>query len=46
MQYLTIPKLKIQSALLASPLRQEVQRACSLIIERCFMWTDSTTVLQ
>ena len=40
----TIPKLQV--ALLASRLRQEVQRAIPLNIERCFMWTNSTTVQQ
>ena len=45
MKCLTIPKLELQAALLASRLRQEVQRAVSLIIKRCCMWTDSTTVV-
>ena len=27
-------------------MRQEMQRAVSLNVEGCFMWTDSTTVLQ
>ena len=32
--------------MLASRLRQEVQRAFSLKIERSLTWTDSTTVLE
>ena len=43
---LTNAKLELRAALLASQLRQGVQRAVSLNIERCFMWTDCTTVLQ
>ena len=46
MRCVTIPKLVLQAALLASRLRQEVLHAVSLMFERCFMWTDSTTVLQ
>ena len=46
MTCLTISKLELQAALLASGWRQEVQRAVSLNIERCFRWTDSKTVLQ
>ena len=46
MKALTIPKLELQAALLAAILRNEVQRALTLQIERTFMWTDSTTVLQ
>ena len=40
------PKLELQASCLLYPLRQEVQRAFSLNIEGCFMWTDSTTELQ
>ena len=43
---LTIPKLELQVALLSARLRNEVQRALTLQIEKTFMWTDSTTVLQ
>ena len=46
MKALTIPKLELQAALLAARLRNEVQRPLTLQIERTFMWTDSTTVLQ
>ena len=46
MKCLKLPKLEIQAALLASRLRRQVLRAVSLNIKRCFMLTDSTTVLQ
>ena len=46
MKALTIPKLELQAALLAARLRNEVQKALKITIQRTFMWTDSTTVLQ
>ena len=46
MKALTTLKLELQAALLAARLRNEVQRALTLQIERTFMWTDRTTVLQ
>ena len=46
MKTLTIPKLELQAALLSARLRNEVQRALTLQIEKTFMWTDSPTVLQ
>ena len=46
MKALTIPKLELQAALLSARLRNEVQRALTLQIEKTFMWTDSPTVLQ
>ena len=46
METLTIPKLELQAALLAARLRDEIRRALTLDIDRTFMWTDSTTVLQ
>ena len=45
MACLKVPKLELQAALLASRLRQEVQSEVSLNVERCLLWTDSTTVL-
>ena len=44
--YLTVPKLDLQTALLAARLCAEVHRALSLKIDRTFMWSDSSTVLQ
>ena len=46
MKALTIPKLELQAALLAARLCDEVHRALSLKIDRTFMWSDSSTVLQ
>ena len=46
MKALTIPKLELQAALLAARLKNEIQQALSVPVERTFMWTDSTTVLQ
>ncbi|XP_075258504.1 uncharacterized protein LOC142350541 [Convolutriloba macropyga] len=46
MKVLTVPKLELQAALLASRLREEICEALTIQIQRTFMWTDSTTVLQ
>ena len=46
MKPLTVPKLELQAALLSARLRAEVLRALSLKIDRTFMWSDSSTVLQ
>ena len=46
MKPLTIPKLELQAALLAARLRQEITKALTMRIDRIYMWTDSTTVLQ
>ena len=46
MKVLTVPKLEVQAALLASRLRLEICEALTIQIQRTFMWTDSTTVLQ
>ena len=46
MKALTIPKLELQMALLASRLEDEIHQALTVPVERTFMWTDSTTVLQ
>ena len=46
MKALTVPKLELQAALLVSRLRLENCEALTIQIQRTFMWTDSTTVLQ
>ena len=46
MKVKTIPKLELQAALLAARLKQDICRALRVKINRVFMWTDSTTVLQ
>ena len=46
MKALTVPKLEIQAALPAARLRDKVLCAMCLTIDRNFMWSDSSTVLQ
>ena len=46
MKTLTIPKLELRAALLAARLKAEIQQALTVPVERTFMWTESTTVLQ
>ena len=46
MKSLTIPKLELQAALLASRLKRHVEAALTLAIEKFYMWSDSSTVLQ
>ncbi|XP_063727478.1 uncharacterized protein LOC134855029 [Symsagittifera roscoffensis] len=46
MKMLSIPKLELQAALLASRLKDDIEIALTLSISKVFMWTDSTTVLQ
>ena len=46
MKAITVPKLELLAALLAARLRDEVQTALTITVERTLMWTDSTTVLQ
>ena len=46
MKALTIPKLELQAPLLTTRLKDEIQQALTVPVERSFMRTDSTTVLQ
>ena len=46
MKMMTIPKLEPQAALLAARLKQDICRALTVHVNKIFMWTDSTTVLQ
>ena len=46
MKMLSIPKLELQAALLASRLKDDIEKALTLSVSKVFMWTDSTTVLQ
>ena len=46
MKPLTIPKLDLQAAALDARLRDKIQLALTIPVERTFMWTDRTTVLQ
>ena len=42
---LTIPKLELQSSLLAARLRKDIKTALTIKIDTIFLWTDSTTGL-
>ena len=44
MKVITIPKLELQAALLATQLKQDICRAVTVNINKVLMWTDSTTV--
>ena len=46
MKAMTVPKLEIQTALLAARLKREICRALTVTVDKVFMWTDSTIVLQ
>ena len=43
---LSIPKLELQNALLATRLKDDILKAPTIPVSNTFMWTDSTTVLQ
>ena len=43
---MTIPKLELQAALLFARLKQDICRALTVHVNKVYMWTDSTTVLQ
>ena len=43
---LSIPKLELQAALLASRQRLEIKKSLKIKIERSYIWIDSTSVLQ
>ena len=46
MKVMTIPKLELQAALLAARLKQDICRALTVHVNKVYIWTDSTTVLQ
>ena len=46
MKALSIPKLGLQAALLATRLKEEILKGLTFKVTNIFMWTDSTTVLQ
>ena len=43
---LSIPKLELQAALLATRLKDDILAALTVCINHVYMWTDGTTVLQ
>ena len=46
MKVMTVPKLELQAALLTVRLKREICRALTVTVDKIFMWTDSTIVLQ
>ena len=46
MKALSIPKLELQAALLATRLKNDTLTALTVCINHVYLWTDSTTVLQ
>ena len=46
MKVMTVPKLELQAALLAARLKREICQALTVTVDKVFMWTDSTIVLQ
>ena len=46
MKALSIPKIELQAALLATRLKEEVLKGLTFKVTDIFMWKDSTTVLQ
>ena len=46
MKALSIPKLELQAALLATRLKDDILAALTVFINHVYMWTDSTTLLQ
>ena len=46
MKALSIPKLELQAALLATRLKEDVFKALTIPVSNTFMWTDIATVLQ
>ena len=46
MKVMTVLKLKLQAALLAACLKREICRALTVTVDKVFMWTYSTIVLQ
>ena len=46
MKSLTVPKLELQAALLATRLCSEIHQALTRPIDNTFLWSDSTTGLQ
>ena len=46
MRVMTVPKLELQAALLSARLKREISRALTVTVDKVFMWTDSTIILQ
>ena len=46
LKVMTVPKLELQTTLLAACLKRDICRAVTVTVDNVFMWTDSTIVLQ
>ena len=46
MKVMTVPKLELQAVVLAARLIKKICQALTVIVDKVFMWTDSTIVLQ
>ena len=46
MKVITAPNLELQAALLAARLKRDICRPVTVTVDKVFMWTDSTIVLQ
>ena len=46
MKIMRVPELELQAALLAARLKKEICRALTVTVDKVFMWTVSTIVLQ
>ena len=46
MKVMAVPMLELQAALLAARLKREIGRALMITVDKVFMWTESTIVLQ
>ena len=46
MRVMRVPELELQAALFAARLKREFCRALMVTVDKVFMWTDSTIVLQ
>ena len=46
MKVMTVPKLELQAALLATRLKRDICQALTVHVDKLFLWTNSATVLQ
>ena len=46
MKVMTVRKQRLQGALLAARLKNEIVGALTVTVNKVFIWTESTTVLQ
>ena len=46
MKVMTVPKLELKAVFLAARFKREICRVLTVTVDKVFMWTDSTIVLQ